>query len=116
MLGQLQGLLEEKNNWQQSLLPKSHPILDGLNLSNQNVDVRALLQRTHLRTKEIIEVEDVQRRYRHRYQQTGLVMILNSIQGWIQQCFFRRVPGESSGEGARPLGGSGAFLRENFEN
>ena len=30
-------------------------------------------------------------------------------QGWIQQCFFRGVPGESSGEGARPQGGgSGA--------
>ena len=28
-------------------------------------------------------------------------------QGWIQQCFFRGVPGESSGEGARPLGGGG---------
>ena len=37
-------------------------------------------------------------------------------QGWIQQCFFRGVPGESSGEDARPLGGSGAFLPENFEN
>ena len=79
MLGQLQGLLEEKSKRQQSLLPESHPILEGLNLSNQNVDVQALHQRTHLRMKEIIEVEDVQRRYRHRYQQTGLVMILNSI-------------------------------------
>ena len=42
-----------------------------------------------------------------------------SLQGWIQQCFFRGVPGESSCEGARPLGGgggSGAFLAENFEN
>ena len=38
-------------------------------------------------------------------------------QGWIQQCFFRGVPGESSGAGARPLGvGSGEFPPENFEN
>ena len=30
--------------------------------------------------------------------------------------FFRGVPGESSGEGVTPLGGSGAFPPENFEN
>ena len=32
---------------------------------------------------------------------------LNNMQGWIQQCFFRGVPGESSGKGARSLGGGG---------
>ena len=39
-----------------------------------------------------------------------------ATQGWIQQWFLRGVPGESSGEGVRPLGGSGAFPPENFEN
>ena len=34
---------------------------------------------------------------------------LGNLQGWIQQCFFRGVPGESSGEGARSLGGSGGI-------
>ena len=34
---------------------------------------------------------------------------LGNLQGWIQQCFFRGVPGESSGEGARSLGGAGGI-------
>ena len=38
------------------------------------------------------------------------------IRGGSSSVFFRGVPGESSGKDARPLGGSGAFLPENFEN
>ena len=36
--------------------------------------------------------------------------------GGSSSVFLGGVPGELSGEDERPLGGSGAFLPENFEN